>query len=697
MVFLVDDQGVPSVASIVQVPVGGGDQTAPSAPGNLTATGQLGGVRLNWSASTDNVGVVEYRVHRSTTAGFTPSAANRVATVGGTTTTYTDSGLAAGTYHYVVVAADAAGNTTPSAQASGTAQADTTAPTVSLSSPTAGATVSGVASVAATASDDVGVQSVQFKLDGANLGAADTTAPYSFNWDTRTASNASHSLTAVAVDAAGNQTTSTAVTVTVDNPTGSAGLVAAYGFEEGTGTTTADQTGLGHTGTVSGALRSATGKFGRALTFDGVNDWVTVADQNDLDLTTAMTVEAWVYPTATTNAWRTVLAKEQNGGLAYAMMANSSSGRPYGLISNPGEQLAQGSAALPPNAWSHMATTYDGSAVRLYVNGTLVATTPAIGSIATGSDPLHFGGNTTWGEWFQGTLDDIRIYNRTLTAGEIQTDMNAPAGQPAPTDTTPPSAPGNLTATDQLGGVRLNWTASTDNVGVTEYRVHRSTTAGFTPSAANRVATLGGTTTTYTDTGLAAGTYYYVVVAADAAGNTTPSAQASGTAQADTTAPTVSLSSPAAGSTVSGVVSVAATASDDVGVQSVQFKLDGANLGAPDTTAPYGLSWDTRTASNASHSLSAVAVDAAGNQTTSSVVPVTVNNPTGAAGLVAAYGFSEASGTTTADQTGLGHTGTVSGALRSTTREVRPGAHLRRHQRLGHGRRPERPRPDHRA
>ena len=75
------------------------------------------------------------------------------------------------------------------------------------------------------------------------------------------------------------------------------------------------------------------------------------------------------------------------------MMARSSSGRPYGLISNGGEQLAQGTSALAANTWSHMATTYDGSAVRLYVNGALVATKPAIGSITTTNLPLHIGGD----------------------------------------------------------------------------------------------------------------------------------------------------------------------------------------------------------------------------------------------------------------------------------------------------------------
>ena len=340
-----------------------------------------------------------------------------------------------------------------------------------MTAPAANSTVSGVVSVTANASDDVGVQSVQFRLDGANLGAADTTAPYSFSWDTRSASNAPHTLTAVATDAAGNATTSANVPVTVNNPTGNAGLVAAWGFEEDTGNTAADQTGRGHTGTIAGPLHSTLGKFGRALTFDGVNDWVTVADANDLDMTTNMTVEAWVNPTTTNSVWRTVLAKEQGSGLAYSMASNSTSGRPYGLVNTGNEQLAQGPAALPANTWSHMAATYDGSALRLYVNGSLVTTLPAIGSIVTSTSPLHFGGNTGLGEWFQGSLDEVRIYNRPLSAAEIQTDMNAPVGQPAPTDSTAPSAPGNLTATGQLGGVRLNWSASSDNIGVTEYRV----------------------------------------------------------------------------------------------------------------------------------------------------------------------------------------------------------------------------------
>jgi chitodextrinase len=95
---------------------------------------------------------------------------------------------------------------------------------------------------------------------------------------------------------------------------------------------------------------------------------------------------------------------------------------------------------------------------------------------------------------------------------------------------------------------------------------------------------------------------------------------------ADTTAPTVSITVPASGSTTSGSVNVSATASDNLGVAGVQFKLDGANLGSEDTTPPYSVVWNTAQTTNASHTLTAIARDAAGNTTTSTGVAVTVSN-----------------------------------------------------------------------
>ena len=93
----------------------------------------------------------------------------------------------------------------------------------------------------------------------------------------------------------------------------------------------------------------------------------------------------------------------------------------------------------------------------------------------------------------------------------------------------------------------------------------------------------------------------------------------------DTTAPTVSISAPASGATVSGTITVAATASDNVAVASVQFQVDGSNLGAAVTAAPYSRSLVTTTLANGTHNLTAVAVDTSGNKATSAAVSITVN------------------------------------------------------------------------
>jgi hypothetical protein len=99
-----------------------------------------------------------------------------------------------------------------------TATTDTTKPSVSITSPTGGATVSGTATVAASASDNVGVTRVDLYVDG-RLTSSDSTAPYSFAWDTTALADGSHTLVARAYDAAGNEGVSSSVTVQVGNGT----------------------------------------------------------------------------------------------------------------------------------------------------------------------------------------------------------------------------------------------------------------------------------------------------------------------------------------------------------------------------------------------------------------------------------------------------------------------------------------------
>src|SRR3989449_547996 len=141
-------------------------------------------------------------------------------------------------------------------------------------------------------------------------------------------------------------------------------------------------------------------------------------------------------------------------------------------------------------------------------------------------------------------------------------------------------------------------------------------------------STLFPYTTLFRSTTGTNGTHTLTAVARDAAGNSTTSAAVTVTVSNDTTAPTVSLTAPAAGATVSGTTTVSASATDNVGVVGVQFKLDGANLGGETTTAPYSVAWTTTTATNGSHTLKAVARDAAGNSTTSAAVTVSVSNDT---------------------------------------------------------------------
>ena len=119
----------------------------------------------------------------------------------------------------------------------------------------------------------------------------------------------------------------------------------------------------------------------------------------------------------------------------------------------------------------------------------------------------------------------------------------------------------------------------------------------------------------------------YALTATNSSGSSTATATVIVTSPSDTTSPTVSLTAPANAATVAGSgVAVTATATDNVGVAGVQFKIDGVNLSAEDTVSPYQVTWDSTTTSNGAHTLTAVARDAVGNNTTSTGVNVTVNN-----------------------------------------------------------------------
>ena len=197
-------------------------------------------------------------------------------------------------------------------------------PTVALTAPAAGATVSGSVNVTAERPTTSGWWRAVPPRRG-QLGAEDTTAPYSVSWNTLTATNGTHTLTARARRRRATPPPRRR-TVTVTNAA-STGLVAAYAFDEGTGTTVRDASPSAvNNGTVSGAVWAA-GRYGGGR-FDGTNDVVTVPDAASLDLT-ATTLEAWVNAAAVPSNWRNVVAKERTtNSMTYQLAANSNNNLP---------------------------------------------------------------------------------------------------------------------------------------------------------------------------------------------------------------------------------------------------------------------------------------------------------------------------------------------------------------------------------
>jgi hypothetical protein len=208
-----DAAGNVTTSNSVSVTVLNADRTAPAV--SVTAPATVTGTVTVSASATDNIGVVGVRF-RLDGADLAVEDTSAPYSATWNTTTATN-----GTHALTAVARDAAGNTTTSTgltvTVANTTSGDTTFPTISITSPASGGTVSGTVTVAATGSDDRGVAGVRFFVDGAAVGTEDTTAPYAVSWDTAVSASAvaTRTLTAVARDAAGNATTSPAVLVTV--------------------------------------------------------------------------------------------------------------------------------------------------------------------------------------------------------------------------------------------------------------------------------------------------------------------------------------------------------------------------------------------------------------------------------------------------------------------------------------------------
>ena len=379
------------------------------------------------------MGVTGYRVERCQDAG----CSSFVEIAQPTGTSYRDTGLTASTtYRYRVRARDAAGNLGPySTIVTQTTQApppDTQAPTAPAGLTATMVSGSRIDLSWTAATDNVGVTGYRVERcqsagcsDFAQVAQpAGTGTGYT---DTGLTAGTSYTYRVRAVDAAGNlgpfSNTASAAT-----PTPPSGLVAAYSFNEGSGSTARDSSGSGNPGTLSNATW-ATGKYGNALNFNGTNARVNVANSSSLQLSSGMTLEAWVNPSTVSSAWRDVVYKGDDN--YYLRVRRTRTSRPAGggtFGSGKANSNAFGSTALTANTWSHLALTYDGGTLRLYVNGTQVGTQNRSGVIASSTNQLQIGGDSIYGQYFRGLIDEVRVYNTALTAPQVQADMNTPIG-----------------------------------------------------------------------------------------------------------------------------------------------------------------------------------------------------------------------------------------------------------------------------
>jgi hypothetical protein len=228
-----------------------------------------------------------------------------------------------------------------------------------------------------------------------------------------------------AVNGKGNSEVSTPITVEAHGYLTEPGMVAYWPCEEGTGFTTLDVTGHGHSGALKGEISWSQGiqdSFG--ISYHGAGNAtsrLSINDHPDLKFsaTQSFTLVAWARPSAVvTDHWSGVVVKAREAAAGW-----------YGIYMNPnGQWTFRGSqeggnvtgGAIKPNAWQQIVAIQDGSAgVRsLYVNGIKVADGPAQAADAAGN--LWIGQGHAEQESFAGNIDDIRIYNRALTLNEIQ-------------------------------------------------------------------------------------------------------------------------------------------------------------------------------------------------------------------------------------------------------------------------------------
>ncbi len=507
---------------------------------------------------------------------------------------------------------------------------DTTLPIVNVTSPTTGSTLWGNVTLIANATDNVGVVGVQFKINGVNQGTEVTTAPYQVSWMANVAGN--YSITAVARDAAGNTKVSTPIAVTVKAPctpnwqctawlqcivsgtqsrtctdANACGVTTGKPSESQTCTppdttvpsvnVTAPTAGATVWGTIS-LTATATDNIGVA----GVQFRINGINQGVEDITAPYQV-SWTANIAG-NYSITAVARDAAGNTKVSAAIAVVAVAPC----TPNWQCTTWSLCSTSGTQSRTCTDTNACGVTTGKPGESQSCTPPDITVPSVNVTAPFAGATVWG---------------TITLAATATDNVGVVGVQFKVNGV------NQGAEDTTAPYQVSWTANVaGNYSITA--VARDAAGNTKVSAPITVAAVAPCTPNWQCTAwlqcIVSGTQSRTCTDSNACGVTTgkPTVQQSCTPP-DTTLPTAIVTVPTAGAMVWGTVTLSATATDNVGVVGVQFKVNGINQGMEVLVAPYQITWNVSVAGN--YSITVVTRDAAGNTKTSDPILVTAVAP----------------------------------------------------------------------
>ena len=554
-----------------------GDTTAPTAPTNLTSSNvTASSVVLTWGVSSDNIAVSAYDVYQNGTL-LTSTQQN----------TYTPTALTGSTtYSFYVKARDAAGNISSASNTiSVTTQSINNGTTV-ITNPTQGQVIAPGVVTAINVSAPANATSVRFYQQFNSFSVfdigGDITLPFSTNWTPQ--SQGTYTFTANSYAGSTLIGTSNPVVVTV-------GSVSADVTAPSTPTNLISPSKTASS--VSLSWNSSTDNSGGS----GMAGYYIYQNGSSTPVnTTVSTGTSYVVSALTPSTAYTFTIKAKDVAGNYSASSNSVSVTTNALADTTAPTAPTGLSMLSKTnnsvamSWNASTDAVGVTGYDIYKNGTLVNSTTSATSLTVSG----LTASTTYSFTVKAkdAAGNVSGASNTLT---VTTD--------APPDTTAPSAPTNLSVVSKTSNsVSFAWTASTDNVGVTGYKVYRSTTL---------LATV--TTTSYTATGLSPATSYnFTVNAIDAAGNTSSSSSilsVTTSSAADTTAPTVPTGLSASGTTQT-VTTISWTAStDNVGVTGYDIYKNGTFI-ASSGSASYTASGLT---AGTTYSFTVKAKDAAGN------------------------------------------------------------------------------------